>query len=119
MHAIVEELAALIEKHGWQRGFQAAITQAQSHSVHSINWDFHFGVPVGTVIHQAPVRVGRMCSWPILQAPDTASGVHMVVARPGSDLVLGHFSDTSPCLCSFCVRPALELTFPQRETDRS
>ena len=36
MHAIVEDLAALIEKHGWQSNFQAAITNAQSHRVHSI-----------------------------------------------------------------------------------
>src|SRR5450631_3037129 len=63
-------------------------------------------VPVGTVIHQATFRVGRMCSWPILQAPDTVSGVHIAVELTGSRLVLGHFSDTSPCLCSFFVRPA-------------
>ncbi len=36
MHAIVEELVALIEKHGWQSGFQTAIKNAQSHGVHSI-----------------------------------------------------------------------------------
>ena len=36
MHAIVEELVALIEKHGWQNTFQAAIKNAQSHDVHSI-----------------------------------------------------------------------------------
>jgi len=36
MHAIVEDLAALIEKHGWQSNFQAAIKNAQSHGVHSI-----------------------------------------------------------------------------------
>src|ERR1017187_2575241 len=36
MHAIVEDLAALIETHGWQSGFQSAITNAQSHGVHSI-----------------------------------------------------------------------------------
>jgi phosphatidylserine decarboxylase precursor len=37
MHAIVEELAALIDKHGWQGGFQAAIKNAQSHDVGRIN----------------------------------------------------------------------------------
>src|ERR1035437_813272 len=36
MHAIVEDLAALIETQGVQSGFQAAITNAQSHGVHSI-----------------------------------------------------------------------------------
>jgi phosphatidylserine decarboxylase precursor len=36
MHAIVEDLAALIEKHGWQSNFQTAIKNAQSHGVHSI-----------------------------------------------------------------------------------
>lgn len=36
MHAIVEQLAVLIEKHGWQSGFQAAIKKAQSHDIHSI-----------------------------------------------------------------------------------
>ena len=34
--AIVEELAALIEKNGWEGHFQAAIRSAQSHDVHSI-----------------------------------------------------------------------------------
>ena len=65
-------------------------------------------VPVGTVIHQATFRVRRMCSWPLLQAPDTVCGVHSAVELTGSGLVLGHFSGTSPChcLCSFCVRPA-------------
>jgi hypothetical protein len=65
-------------------------------------------VPVGTLIHQAPVRVGRMCSLPMRQAPDTVSGVHMAVARPGSDRMRGHFLDTAPCLCFFFVRPAPE-----------
>jgi phosphatidylserine decarboxylase len=36
MHAIVEQLVALIEQHGWQRSFQAAIKNAQSHEVRSI-----------------------------------------------------------------------------------
>src|SRR5450759_2650583 len=36
MHAIVEELVALIEKHGWEGHFQAAIKNAQSHDVHSV-----------------------------------------------------------------------------------
>ena len=36
MHAIVEQLVALIEKNGWQSGFHAAIKKAQSHDVHSI-----------------------------------------------------------------------------------
>jgi phosphatidylserine decarboxylase len=36
MHAIVEELVALIAKHGWQSAFQAAIENARSHDVHSI-----------------------------------------------------------------------------------
>ena len=36
MHAIVEKLVALIEKHGWQSGFQAAIKNAQAYDVHSI-----------------------------------------------------------------------------------
>jgi phosphatidylserine decarboxylase precursor len=36
MHAIVEELVALIKTHGWQSAFQAAIAEAQSHDVHSI-----------------------------------------------------------------------------------
>jgi hypothetical protein len=49
-----------------------------------------------------------MCLWPMLQAPDTVSEVHSAVELTGSGLVLGHFSDTSPCLCSFCVRPAPE-----------
>jgi hypothetical protein len=40
----------------------------------------------------------------MLQAPDTVCGVHRAIARPGSRLVLGHFSDTSPCLCSFFVQ---------------
>ena len=37
MHPIVEDLVALIEQHGWQDTFQAAITRAQSQSVHSLN----------------------------------------------------------------------------------
>src|SRR5476651_2379596 len=36
MHAIVEELAALISKHGWKTAFDTAITRAGSHNVHSI-----------------------------------------------------------------------------------
>jgi phosphatidylserine decarboxylase len=36
MHAIVEQLVTLIEKHGWQSSFQAAIKSAQSHEVRSI-----------------------------------------------------------------------------------
>ena len=36
MHAIVEQLVALIEKHGWQGSFQAAIKNAQSHEVRSV-----------------------------------------------------------------------------------
>ena len=36
----------------------------------ALSRDFHLAVPVGTVIHQATFRVGRMCSWPLLQAPD-------------------------------------------------
>ena len=36
MHAIVEDLVTLIEQHGWQSAFQAAIQSAQSHDVHSI-----------------------------------------------------------------------------------
>ena len=36
MHPIVEDLVALIEQHGWQDTFQAAITRAQSQDVHSI-----------------------------------------------------------------------------------
>ena len=60
-------------------------------------------VPVGTVIHQATFRVGRMCLWPLLQAPDTVSGVHSAVDLTGSGRVQGHFSDTSRGLCSFCV----------------
>jgi hypothetical protein len=52
-------------------------------------------VPVGTVIHQVTFRVGRMCSWPMLHAPATVSGVHSAVELTGSRLVLGHFSDTS------------------------
>ena len=63
-------------------------------------------VPVGTSYTPNVFRVGRMCSWPMLQAPDTVSEVHIAVELTGSRLVLGHFSDTSPCLCSFFVRPA-------------
>ena len=37
MHSIVEDLVALIEQHGWQGTFQAAITRAQSQSVRSLN----------------------------------------------------------------------------------
>ena len=58
--------------------------------------------------HPTITSVGRMCSWPLLQAPDTVCGVHSAVELTGSGRVLGHFSDTSPCLCSFCVRPAPE-----------
>ena len=36
MHAIVEELATLIETHGWQSGFGAAIKNARSHDIRSI-----------------------------------------------------------------------------------
>src|ERR1700675_1958869 len=36
MHAIVEELVALMEKHGWQPTSAAAIKKAQSHDVQSI-----------------------------------------------------------------------------------
>ena len=36
MHAIVEELVALIEKQGWEGHFQAAIKNARSHDVHSV-----------------------------------------------------------------------------------
>jgi phosphatidylserine decarboxylase len=36
MHAIVQELVSLIESHGWQASFQAAIDQAQSHDVPDI-----------------------------------------------------------------------------------
>jgi hypothetical protein len=32
-------------------------------------------VPVGTVIHQATLRVGRMCSWPMRQAQDRQRSV--------------------------------------------
>lgn len=35
-HAIVEKLVALIEKHGWQKDFQLAIKNVQSHNVPSI-----------------------------------------------------------------------------------
>ena len=80
-------------------------------------------VPVGTVIHRAPVRVGRMCLWPMLQAPDTVSGVHIAVQLTGRGLVLGHFSDTSPCLCSFFVRPDPEhpppVSLPAKARPRS
>src|SRR5450830_657949 len=73
-----------------------------------LSWDFHFGRPGRHRYTPSAFRVGRMCSWPILQAPDTVSGVYIEVELTGSDLVLGHFSDTSPCLCSFFVRPDLE-----------
>ena len=46
-----------------------------------IVWISILAIPVGTVIPQAPVRVGRMCSWPMLQAPDTVSGGHMAATR--------------------------------------
>ena len=36
MHAVVEQLAVLIEKHGWQSAFQTAIRNAQAHQVHSV-----------------------------------------------------------------------------------
>jgi len=36
MHAIVEELAALIEEHGWQSAFKSAIQKAQSFGVPAI-----------------------------------------------------------------------------------
>ena len=36
MHVIVQELVTLIEQHGWQSSFQAAIKSAQSHDVHSV-----------------------------------------------------------------------------------
>ena len=77
----------------------AASSTASPCSTHSpFIWDFHFGVPVGTVVHQAPVRVGRMCSWLMLTAPDTVSGVHVAAAHAGSDRMPGHFLDTSPVL---------------------
>ena len=63
-------------------------------------------VPVGTVIHQATFRVDRMGCWPLLQAPDAVCGLHNAVELTGSGRVLGNFSDTSPCLCSFCGKPA-------------
>ena len=63
-------------------------------------WISFWPTRFGTFVLQTPFRVDRMCSWPIRQAPDTISGVHMAVARAGSDLVLGHFSDTSPVLRS-------------------
>ena len=44
-------------------------------------WISILAIPVGTVIPQAPVRVGRMCSWPMLQAPDTVRGGHMAATR--------------------------------------
>ena len=50
-----------------------------------INRDFHFGRPGRHRYTSRAVRVGRICSWPMLQAPDTVSGVHMAVARAGSD----------------------------------
>jgi hypothetical protein len=40
--------------------------------------------------------VGKIYLSPILQAPKTVSGIHIEVELTGSDLVLGHFSDTSP-----------------------
>ena len=67
-------------------------------------WTSVLAVLVGTVVHQATFRVGRTCSWPIRQAPDTVCGVHRTIELAGSGRVLGHFSDTSPCRCSFCVR---------------
>jgi hypothetical protein len=54
-------------------------------------------IPVGTVIHQAPVRVGRICSWLMLQAPDTVSGVHIAIARAGSDRCQGISWTRLPC----------------------
>jgi hypothetical protein len=59
-----------------------------------MTWISIVAVPIGTVMHQAIVRVGRMCSWPRRHAPDTVSGVHIAVVRAGSDLTAGHVSHT-------------------------
>ncbi len=46
------------------------------------------------------------CSSPILQAPETVSGVHREGELTGNDLVLGRFSGTSPSRCSFVASRA-------------
>ena len=76
----------------------------------------YFGFPIwstrfGTFMLQTSVRVGRMGSWPIRQAPDTISWVHVAIARAGSGLVLGtlleHLSRVAPALHYPCsVAPA-------------
>jgi hypothetical protein len=43
-------------------------------------------VPVGTSYTPNVFRVGRMCSWPILQGPDTVCGVHRAVSGVTSRL---------------------------------
>jgi hypothetical protein len=53
--------------------------------------DFHSGRPGAAPLYTAALRVGQICSLPILQARETVSGVHIEVELTGSELVSGAF----------------------------
>ena len=48
-----------------------------------LNRDFHFDRPGSAREHTEALRVGQICSSPILQAPETVSGVHIEVELTG------------------------------------
>ena len=57
--------------------FPATSRAAAAASRPVLSWDFHFGRPGRHCYTPSVFRAGRMCSWSILQGPDT--GVHRAV----------------------------------------